>query len=72
MVSVTCPCEGCKYNGRNNKCKANKINLTYDMEMVNENRVDTWVCNKFTLREESKQLLETFERVMKERMKNDC
>ena len=29
MVSVTCPCVECIYNGRNNKCKADKINLTY-------------------------------------------
>ena len=26
MVSVTCPCAECVYNGRNNKCKADKIN----------------------------------------------
>ena len=70
MVSITCPCVECIYNGRSNKCKADKINLSYrNMATVNEGRVDMWICDKFTLSEEAKQLLEKFTKVMEERQR---
>ena len=70
MVSITCPCVECIHNGRNNKCRADKINLAYrNVATVNDGRVDMWICDKYTLSEESKQLLANIERVMKERMK---
>lgn len=68
MVSITCPCVECIYNGRGNKCRADKINLAYrNMATVNEGRVDMWICDKYTFNKESMQLLEAFERMMKER-----
>lgn len=66
MVSVTCPCVECIYNGRNNKCKADKINLTYrNMVTVNEGRADMWVCDKYAMSEESKRILAELEKIMK-------
>jgi len=52
MVSITCPCAECKYNGKGNKCKARAIKLTYrNMVTVNEGRVDMWVCDRYELSE---------------------
>lgn len=66
MVSVTCPCVECIYNGRNNKCKAGKIKLTYrNMATVNEGRVDMWVCDKYAMSEESKRILAELGKIMK-------
>lgn len=57
MVSITCPCVECVYNGARYKCKASKINLKYrNMATVNEGRVDMWVCDKYTLTEEAKRI----------------
>ena len=68
MVSVTCPCVECIYNGRNNKCRVDKINLTYrNMATVNEGRVDMWVCDKYSMNDEFKQMLAEIEKIMKER-----
>ena len=59
MVSVTCPCVECEYNGRRNKCTADRISLTYrNMATVNEGRVDMWVCNMYEKSAFSKQLEE--------------
>ena len=59
MVSVTCPCVECEYNGRRNKCTADRISLTYrNMATVNEGRVDMWVCNMYTKSELCKELEE--------------
>ena len=50
MVSITCPCEECLYNGKGHKCKAKNINLKYrNMATVNEGRVDMWICDKYEL-----------------------
>ena len=68
MVSVTCPCVECIYNGRNHKCRVDKINLTYrNMATVNEGRVDMWVCDKYSMNDELKQMLAEIEKIMKER-----
>ena len=63
MVSVTCPWNGCIHNGKNNKCKARKVNLS--MAMITDGRADALLCDKLELRNESKQLLETFEKFEK-------
>lgn len=66
MVSVTCPCTECVYNGRNNKCRADKIKLTHrNMATVNEGRVDMWICDKYAMSDESKQILAELEKMMK-------
>ena len=63
MVSITCPCVECIYNGQRYKCKAKAINLKYrNMVTVNEGRVDMWVCDKYELSEESKQIKQLFEK----------
>lgn len=68
MVSVTCSCVDCIYNGRNNKCKADKIKLTYrNMATVNEGRVDMWVCDKNTLPESEEKIVERIVAMMKRR-----
>lgn len=61
MVSVTCPCIECKYNGKAHKCTAKAINLTYrNMATINEGRVNMWVCNKYELSDEAKRIEEDF------------
>ena len=48
MVSITCPCIECEYNGKQMKCRAKDIKLTHrNMATVNEGRVDMWICNKY-------------------------
>lgn len=57
MVSITCPCIECVYNGKGNKCKAKSIKLTYrNMATVNEGRVDMWICDHYELTEEAKKV----------------
>ena len=52
MVSITCPCIECVYNGKGNKCKAKSIKLTFrNMATVNEGRVNMWVCNQYEVDE---------------------
>lgn len=59
MVSVTCPCIECKYNGARYKCKAKNIIFTFrNMATVNEGRVDMWICNQHELSDEVKQINE--------------
>lgn len=60
MVSITCPCIECKYNGKGNKCTAKAINLTYrNMTTINEGRVNMWICDKYELSEFAKQVDES-------------
>lgn len=62
MVSITCPCTECRYNGRAYKCTAKAIKLTYrNMATVNEGRVDMWICNKYELSESAKRVQKFFE-----------
>lgn len=57
MVSITCPCIECVYNGKGNKCKAKSIKLTFrNMATVNEGRVNMWICNQYELTEEAKEI----------------
>lgn len=59
MAYVICPCVDCEYNGRRNKCTADRISLTYrNMATVNEGRVDMWICNMYKKSEFSKELEE--------------
>ena len=61
MVSITCPCVECRYNGRAHKCTAKAIKLTYrNMATINEGRVDMWICNKYELSDEAKRIEEDF------------
>ena len=61
MVSITCPCVECRYNGRAHKCTAKAIKLTYrNLATINEGRVDMWVCNKYELFDEAKRIEEDF------------
>lgn len=67
MVSITCPCVECIYNGARYKCKAKNINLKHrNMLTVNEGRIDAWICDKYELTEDSKQMLEFFKKMEKE------
>jgi hypothetical protein len=60
MVSITCPCIECKYNGKGHKCTAKAINLTYrNIATVNEGRVNMWICDKYELSEFAKQVDES-------------
>ena len=66
MVSITCPCAECEYNGARYKCKAKKIKLKFrNMATVNEGRVNMWICDKYTLSAESKKIAEAFETMIK-------
>jgi S-methylmethionine-dependent homocysteine/selenocysteine methylase len=61
MVSITCPCVECRYNGRAHKCTAKAIKLTYrNLATINEGRVDMWVCNKYELSDEAKRIEKDF------------
>ena len=63
MVSVTCPCVECIYNGRRNKCTAKNINLTFrNMATVNEGRVDMWICDKY----EQTEIFKGLEKIMQD------
>ena len=65
MVSVTCPCVECMYHGERNKCKAKNINLTYrNMATINEGRVDMWICDKYELSAEAKEIADAIAKVM--------
>lgn len=65
MVSITCACIECKYNGSRHKCTAKNINLSHrNMITVNEGRVDMWVCNKYELAEEINSLEESFKKYL--------
>lgn len=67
MSSIICGSVDCKYNGDDYKCTADKVKLTYrNMATVNEGRVDMWVCDKYTISDESKQLLNQFKKWFKE------
>lgn len=62
MVSITCPCVECRYNGRAHKCTAKAINLSYrNMATVNEGRVDMWICDKYELSDSAKRVQQFFE-----------
>lgn len=62
MVSVTCPCIECEYNGRSYKCTAKSLNLKYrNMATVNEGRVDMWICDHYELSESAKRVQKFFE-----------
>ena len=62
MVSITCLCNDCKYNGRANKCTAKSINMKYrNMLTVNEGRVDMWVCDMYELSEIAKRVQKFFD-----------
>ena len=55
MVSITCPCVECRYNGARYKCTAKPLSLKYrNMATVNEGRVDMWICDKYELSEWAK------------------
>jgi len=72
MVSITCPCIECKYNGKKNKCTAKAINLTYrNMATINEGRVDIWICDKHELSESAKQIDKLFEEFLQRKDKVD-
>lgn len=73
MVSITCPCIECKYNGKGNKCTAKAINLTYrNMATVNEGRVNMWICDKYELSEFAKQIDKSFEEFLQQNENNFC
>ena len=48
MVSITCPCTECEYNGKQMKCRAKQIHLGWrNMATINEGRVDMWICDHY-------------------------
>ena len=66
MVSITCPCIECIYNGRGYKCTAKAINLKYrNMATVYEGRIDMWICDKYELSEDAKQMQEFLNNIQK-------
>ena len=72
MPSIICGSLDCKYNGYDCKCMADKVKFTYrNMATVNEGRVDMWVCDKYSMDDESKRILEELEIIMKGRKKNE-
>ena len=65
MVSITCPCVECIYNGKRYKCTAKAINLKYrNMATVNEGRVDMWICDKYELTESAKRVQRYFDKLI--------
>lgn len=67
MVSITCPCIECINHGVKNKCKAKNINLKYrNMATVNEGRVEMWICDKYELSAEAKEIADAIAKVMEE------
>jgi hypothetical protein len=72
MVSITCPCAECKYNGKGYKCTAKAIKLSYrNMATVNEGRVDMWICDKYELSEFAKRIDKSFEEFLQRKDKAD-
>ena len=62
MVSVTCPCTECKYNGRGYKCTAKHLNLKFrNMATLHEGRMNLWICDKYELSESAKKVQKFFE-----------
>jgi len=62
MVSITCPCDECRYNGRGHKCTAKSLNMKYrNMATLHEGRMDMWICDKYELSESAKQVIQFFE-----------
>jgi len=62
MVSITCPCVECRYNGRAQKCTAKAISLSYrNMATISEGRVDMWICDKYELSDSAKRAQQFFE-----------
>ena len=68
MVSITCSRVDCEYNGRNNKCRADKIKLIHRMiPTANRLMEDVLTCDKYTMNDEAKRMSESLEKMMKER-----
>lgn len=67
MPKVICPCVECECHGKGNVCKADKIKLTYrNMMTVHEGRVDMWVCDKYQISDEAKELYEAAKGIWEE------
>lgn len=65
MPKVICPCVDCKYNGNNHRCKADYLRFKFrNMATVNEGRVNTWVCDRYELSKQAKQLEEDAKRLI--------
>ena len=55
---VYCPCAECKYNGKNNKCKAKSITLSaHYVTTLWEGRQDFWKCKAFEMTEEAAEII---------------
>ena len=65
MTSIICGSLDCKYNGDDYKCTADKLKLTYrNMATVNEGRADMWVCDKYSMSDETKRILAELGKIM--------
>jgi len=61
MPKVYCPCVECKYHGRVNNCKAEKLILKWrNMATVNEGRVDMWICDQYEEKFEAQEIIAKF------------
>ena len=56
MTKVWCPCVECEYNDKQ-RCKAKELKFKWrNMATLNEGRVDMWICDQYTLSQESKRI----------------
>lgn len=66
MTSITCPLIECIHNGKNHKCTAKSIKLSYrNMVTVHEGRVNMWVCDHYELTDEAARVAEEFAKIAK-------
>ena len=60
-MKVYCPCAECQYN-KKNKCSADELKLKWrNMATVNEGRVDMWICDKYSLDDQTRELQKQLE-----------
>lgn len=71
MTKIICPCDDCIHNGKEEKgyvCQCKEISLIFrNMNTVNEGRQNLWVCKKYEMSEELKELEEHLKRYWESR-----
>ena len=59
---VHCPCAECKYNGKNNKCKAKSITLSaHSVSTLWEGHQDYWKCKSYESSKRAREIQELYD-----------
>lgn len=68
MTKVFCPCVECINNDKQ-RCRAKELKFKYrNMAMVNEGRVDMWVCDQYELSSESQEIMLQLEQLVNKKL----